>query len=306
MHKPMTLRVVTANLKRGGYNRITRQHDHYKLHRMLSTLDEPPHVLFLSECTYYDRADLFCEPLFDALDVLDTSLGLDVDEHGHEFPRGQFMPFISKVPGSINVPGLFIDKRYVRPVQWYDESQRRVLANSLVAEINGQRIRLKSVHWNASGGSTLFDQQAAQDGKLAQYAAIIGGDFNATSSHPKESIPEDWGERCYRANDTHKVSEKGHRTPDGRWDVYTGAIDALLDHGWWDVGAEADDFTVTVNPWVDGGSGLRIDRIMVSNRTPVRLVPGSYRVHVPEPGTEVSDHRMVECAFEVEAPGGDA
>lgn len=305
MPQPLTLRVATVNLKRGGYDYDTRHHDHGKLQTMLSTLEQPPHVLFLSECTFYDDPKLFNEPLYDAEEALNTLWGYHTDSEGHAVPAVTYSSRLSKVHGSINTPGLFWDRRYVRPIRWYEETQRRSLANSLLAEINGHRIMLKSVHWNGSEGPTLFDQQACRDGQMAQHAAIIAGDFNATSSHPKESIPEDWQERCYTADAPQKISQKGHRAPDGHWDVYTGAIDAFLDHGWWDVGAEADDFTVTVNPWVDGGSGLRIDRIMVSNRTPVRLIPGSYRVHVPEPETEVSDHRMVSCAFEVEAPGGE-
>ena len=203
MFEPMTLRVVTVNLKRGGYGCVTRQHCHYK---MLSTLDKPPHVLFLSECTYYNAPEFFRELLFDVLDVLDTSVGLDVDEDGHEFPKGQFTPSISNVYGSINVPGLFVDRCYVRPVRWYDATQRRSLANSLLAEINGQRIQVKSVHWNGSCGPTMSDQHAAQDGQMAQHAAIIGGDFNATSSDPREWIPDDWEERRYAASAPQKMS----------------------------------------------------------------------------------------------------
>lgn len=303
MFEPLTLRVATFNLKGGGYDRRTRHHDHGKLRTMLSSLDEPPHILFSSECTFYDSPTFFSEPQFEAEETLNSLWGFRTDSEGREFPAVQYTSRISKVHGSINVPGLFYDRRVVRPVRWYDETQRRSLANSLLAEINGHPIMLKSLHWNGSEGPALFDQQSCRDGQMAQHAAIIAGDFNATSSHPKESIPEDWEERCYRDNATQKVSQKGHRTPDG-WRVYTGAIDAFLDHGWWDAGAEADDFTVTVNPWGDGGSGLRIDRIMVSNRTPAKLVPGSYRVHVPPDGTEVSDHRMVSCSFEIEPAGG--
>lgn len=302
MFQPVALHVVALNLKRGGYDRTTRYHDHERLHALLSSLDTPPHILFLSECTYY--TDFQSEPLFDVKETLASLWGYDEDEVGNSFPKVRYESFISKVHGSVNVPGLFIDPRYVRPLRWYDETQRRSLANSLTARINGHDIQLKSVHWNGSCGATLFDQQACQDGQAAQHAAIFGGDFNATSSDRREHIPEDWEEHCYQADAPQKISQKGHRTPDG-WKVYTGALDAFLEHGWWDAGAEAEDFTVTVNPWVDGGSGLRIDRIMVSNRSPVRLVPDSYTVHVPKPGEdELSDHRMVSCWLEVAPAAG--
>lgn len=304
MFKPLQLTVAAVNLKRGAWDYDNRRHDHAKLHTMLSSLETPPHILFLSECTYYDAPMLFSEPLYDVLEVLDSALGFRADENGHEYAQGQYMPFISKVHGSINVPGLFIDRRYVRPVRWYNETQRRSLANSLLAEINGHRVQLKSVHWNGSEGSTLFDQQSSRDGQMAQHPAIIGGDFNATSSHPKEVIPENWGARCFEQHQDQKISQKGRRAPDGTWSVYTDAIDALIQHGWWDAGELADDFTVTVNAGVDGGSGMRIDRIMVSNRTPAKLVPGSYKVHVPDEGTEVSDHRVVSCKIEIAPAGG--
>ncbi len=267
---------------------------------MLSGLSTPPHILFLSECTYYTEPAFQNEPLFDAQETLASLWGYSEDNAGNTFPKARYDAFISKVHGSVNVPGLFIDPRYVRPLRWYDETQRRSLANSLTARINGHDIQLKSVHWNGSCGSTLFDQQSSQDGQMAQHAAIIGGDFNATSSHPRESIPANWGERCDEQGQAQKRSQKGIRGPEGVWRVYTDPIDSLLEHGWWDVGEKAKDFTVTVNRWVDGGSGLRIDRIMVSDRAPVRLVPNSYKVHVPKPGEkELSDHRMVSCWLEV-------
>jgi hypothetical protein len=302
---PLKLHVVALNLKRGGYDRDTRQHDHGKLFAMLSALDSPPHILFLSECTYYTEPMVQSAPLFDVKETIASLWGYHEDEAGNTFPKTNYEAFISEVHGSVNVPGLFVDPRYVRPLRWYDETQRRSLANSLTARINGHDVQLKSVHWNGSGGATMFDQQASQDGQMAQHAAVIGGDFNATSSHPKESIPANWGDRCDSQGQAQKRSQKGARGPGGVWTVYTEAIDSFQEHGWWDAGEKADDFTVTVNPWVDGGSGMRIDRIMVSDRTPAQLVPGSYKVHVPKPGEkELSDHRMVSCWLEFAPAGG--
>lgn len=301
MPQPFRLRVATANLKRAGYDYVSRRHDHGLLHQMLSTLAEAPHVLYLSECTFYDERVFLWEPLFDALEVMDSLWGTVEDADGRTFPAAQYTPFLSTVPNSINQPGLFIDRRYVRPMLWYPNDWRYILANSLMTEINGCEILLKSLHWSGSGGYTWFDRLSSQDGQDAQYAAIFGGDFNATSSHPDETAPDDWRLLCDGQGNSHKLSQKGIRQPDGSWRLYTEAIDAFLEHGWQDAGELAGDFTPTVPPAIDGGSGLRIDRIMISKRTPAKLVPGSYKVHVPEPGTEVSDHRMVSCAFDIGA-----
>ncbi len=306
MFQPLRLHVVALNLKKGGYDPSTRFHDNDKLHTMLSTLETPPHILFLSECTHYTEPVFQSAPLFDVLETLQSLWGYEEDENGHSHSKAGYSAFISKVYGSVNVPGLFIDTRYVRPLRWYDESQRRSLANSLTARINGHDVQLKSVHWNGSCGSTGFEQQSSQDGQMAQHAAVIGGDLNASSSHAGEHIPEDWGARCDEQGHAQKRSQKGIRMPDGSWRVFTEAIDAFLEHGWWDAGEAANDFTVTVNDWVDSGSGMRIDRIMVSDRAPIELVPDSYKVHVPKPGeNELSDHRMVSCWLEFAPVGGE-
>jgi endonuclease/exonuclease/phosphatase family metal-dependent hydrolase len=305
MSQPLRLHVAAVNLKKGGYDPHTRFHDHSKLDTMLSTLATPPHILFMSECTYYTERMLFDEPLFDALKVLESRWGSTEDEHGHTVPVTSYHPFLSTVDGSVNEPGLFVDRRYVQPCRWYNEKQRAMLANSLVATINGHKIRLKSVHWNGSGGSTLFDQQSSRDGQMAQHPSIFGGDFNNTSSAPAEDVPDDWGAYCDAQGQPYKRSQKGRRNSDGTWSVHTDAIDAVLEHGWRDMGDKAGDFTPTVNSEAGGDSGMRIDRIMVSKRAPVRLVPGTYTVHIPKPGTAVSDHRMVSCWLEFAPPGHD-
>ena len=113
------------------------------------------------------------------------------------------------------------------------------------------------------------------------------------------------GERLIVLSDNELFGRRDiRRISTKRAKVESRAIDSFLEHGWWDAGEQADDFTPTVHPAIDGGSGLRIDRIMVSDRTPAKLVPGSYTVHVPEDGIGVSDHRMVSCWLEIEPRAG--
>ena len=53
MPDPITLRVAAVNLKRGAWSRTTRFHDFTKLGKMLATLDGPPHIIFMGECTLW-------------------------------------------------------------------------------------------------------------------------------------------------------------------------------------------------------------------------------------------------------------
>ncbi|WP_372663509.1 endonuclease/exonuclease/phosphatase family protein [Amycolatopsis kentuckyensis] len=297
---------MTANLKRAGYDYKTRRHSHDLLAQMLSTLEEAPHVLCLSECSFYDTREYLSAPLFEAMDVLDSLWGTTEDADGRQFSTAQYTPFLSKVAGSVNAPGLFVDRRYVRPVSWYPHDWRTVLSNSLVASVNGHDLLFKCVHWSGSKGPTGFDEQAALDAQLAPYRAILAGDFNTTTSDPREHIPDDWGKLCDDQGNPHKKWQKGYLGEDGVWRVYTKALDGFFAHGWKDAGAQADDFTTTVYPAIDGGSGLRIDRIVYSNTAPITLVPGSYKVHAHERGARVSDHMMVEAHFDVAPAGGAA
>jgi endonuclease/exonuclease/phosphatase family metal-dependent hydrolase len=292
------VRVLVANLKRGGYDKGKRFHDHEKLEQMLSVVDEAPHIIFLGECTYYESYD--SQPLLEVVHRLGRLWGTTTDADGRKIPSVPYMPFVSAVPGSINVPGLLVDTRYVVPEEWHGLDGREVHGNTLVARINGQRLRLKSVHWNGSRGPGGFEMQADQDGQLASEAVIMAGDFNVTSSADGEVMPANWEQHCRDHGQPWKLSQKGFRTKSG-WDINTEAYDRFLEHGWWDAGAAAHDLTPTINKAGGAAAGMRNDRIAISNQAPVRLVPGSYRVHIPQPGHEVSDHRALSCEFDIPA-----
>ncbi|MDT8913557.1 endonuclease/exonuclease/phosphatase family protein [Amycolatopsis sp. PS_44_ISF1] len=298
---PFRVRMLVANLKRGGYDTTTRFHDHDKLEQMLSVVDQAPHIIVLSECTHY--GSYHSQPLLEVVHRLGRLWGTTTDTDGRRIPSVPYMPFISTVPGSINVPGLLVDTRYVIPQHWHGLDGRKVHANTLVARINGERIRLKSVHWNGSTGPVGFDLQADQDAQLASEAAIIAGDFNATSSAAGDTMPADWEQHCRDHGQPWKLSQKGVRTATG-WRINTGSYDRFLEHGWWDAGTAAGDFTPTINPAGGAAAQMRNDRIAISNRAPVTLVPGSYRVHVPDHGRIVSDHRALSCELDIPAAAG--
>ncbi|WP_410659553.1 hypothetical protein [Amycolatopsis sp. lyj-112] len=299
----LRLRVATANLKRAGYNRRTRGHEHDKLAAMLAPLQESPHALFLSECTHYTGMPFDPDPdPFEEVVQLLSSLWVRRGPDGRKFGEVPYRGYISEVPGSVNLPGLFIDPRIITPCRRYAlANSRRQLANSVTTTINGHRFRLKCVHWNGSRGETGFNEQADQDGQLASENAILAGDFNATSSAEGETVYEDWGGQCDKVGRPWQRSQKGTRRPDGTWGTNTGSIDRFLEHGWWDAGQVAGDFRVTTT---EPETALRIDRIMLSKRSPAQIDPGAYEVHehpLRSKGAQKNDHLMVSGEIIVRA-----
>ncbi len=289
----LRVRVATGNLKRAGYNRDTRRHEHDKLAAMLAPLEQAPHALYLSECTHYTGTPHDPDPLEEVLALL-GSLWARPGPDGRKFGEVPYRAYISQVPGSVNVPGLFLDPRVVEPRRWYPlAGSRAQLANTVTATINGHQFRLKCVHWNGSRGETGLNEQADQDGQLASENAIYAGDFNATSSAVGETVYENWGARCDEVGRPWMRSQKGTRRPDGTWGTNTGSIDRFLDHGWCDAGQAAGDFTVTTT---EPRTALRIDRIMLSRRSPARFDPGTYHVHghpLLSAGAKKNDHLLV-------------
>ena len=276
------IKVQTYNFRNGGWSDQTRRHRFDLLLGELEATGRPADILFLSECAMINA--FHQAPLWELTALLSRRLP----------GNAVYYPFINHRHGSRNHPGLFVNSAVVTPGPWFHsptEACSEALDNTLRATVAGHTMHLGSVHWEGGRGPRGFDIQSAQLGELAKLPAICGGDFNATSSAPGEVIHEDWHERM--APWPQKRRQKGHEV-NGRWEIYTKPMDDLLEAGWWDTGEAAKDFTVTINDHADGGSGLRIDRILVTNKTPMRLVEDTYRVYP----TEHSDHRIVECEVE--------
>lgn len=152
---------------------------------------------------------------------------------------------------------------------------------------------------------------------------LLMGDFNGTASGPH--VPQ----RSWNDAPRHKVYHKGIQLPDGSWEPDCRALDHLL--GEW-TGTTDDDgwhravgsrfvalaeiahfehnmpaslaFCPTVNRNIDAGGALLIDWILLNQawRDRGRLVPDTYRVHVPVGTTRAdypSDHRLVTAAVEL-------
>ncbi|MFV2008253.1 MULTISPECIES: hypothetical protein [unclassified Micromonospora] len=59
----------------------------------------------------------------------------------------------------------------------------------------------------------------------------------------------------------------------------------------------------TVNPGIDPGGGLLIDWLLANDAMTPHVLPGTYRVHLPDPGQPPpSDHRLVTCSLTLDTP----
>lgn len=280
--------VAVFNIKNGGWNPKTRFHDHTKLTDALAQLPAVPHLLFLPECSYFR---MFAEsPLWEATNRLNKLL-----------PDGDFYyPFISQRHGHRNHPGLFVSARTVEPVAWHlpGPDSRAVLDNFLECRVAGHPAWLHCVHWDGSGGPAWFDIQSARAGQMGAKPSLMAGDFNCGSAAEKLPTAREWAERNKRT--PWKLRQKARRK-NGLWTPQSEPYDDFLESGFWDAAQIAKDTTPTVNSGVDFGSEMLIDRAAGSHKLPARLVDGSYQVFIPEPGTEVSDHRMVYFELEFAA-----
>jgi hypothetical protein len=274
------VRVAVFNLKNAGWNPKIRFHDHSKLLDTLAQVPEP-HILFLPECTHYHWFDE--EPLWEVTGLLSDLLP------GNDCYR----PFLSLTPGRKHHAGLFVSASMVEPISWHRPGvdTRTVMENFLHCRVAGEEAWLNTVHWSGSGGPHWFDIQSAQLGNMGAKPTLAAGDFNCASS--AEPVQTAW--QWYRLNlkTPWKLRQKARRR-NGLWTPQTEPYDDLLENGFWDAAQLAGDPTPTVNE----GSNQLIDRVAASHLLPARLVEGTYRVIVPEPGTEVSDHRLVYVELE--------
>lgn len=172
-------------------------------------------------------------------------------------------------------------------------------------------------HFDYAEGGTRLTQAQRVVHQVPQTVPYIGaGDLNGTASGPH--LPDkDWEElvRTQPHKRFHKSWQPGG--PGTPWVADTRALDALI--GAWDhdrgvryeprtLFALAEDDWVqrgdpdavllpTTNTGADAGGSLLIDYILRNRH--VELVEGTYRVHVPREGQQVSDHRLVTATIAV-------
>lgn len=288
------VRMTTFNAKRGFWDDEAGAPD---LDSVMAHLDQAPlpDILGFSEATNYH---------------------LDGSRHLYRLAAmlteanfgDRFEPFLAEFDGHANHPALFLNSRVVEVKQWWQPHRphtRRVKWGWVLADVWGVWTWISCQHWQGGLGRHQLDEHAAILAEMGRHPAIALGDFNATSGWDGE-VELDWHEATAAAGETRKRLQKGHLV-DGRWQLDTRQLDFLrTDCGWRDLGEEAKDGT----PTADGG--LRVDRIMVSDRFPGELIPDSYRVHghpaPPDvvaslstgcytPAWKQSDHRMVSATI---------
>lgn len=170
-------------------------------------------------------------------------------------------------------------------------------------------------HFDYADGTTRMAEAKRMVARVRGDVPYIGaGDFNGAVSGPQ--FPDkDW-ETLVRTQ-PHKRYHKswqpaGLGTPFvadtramdillGPWDEELGTrhgprtLFALAEDDWIQRGRPDELLTPTTNTGADAGGSLVIDQILRNHR--VGLVEGTYRVHVPASGQQVSDHRLVTATI---------
>ncbi|MFI6030753.1 endonuclease/exonuclease/phosphatase family protein [Amycolatopsis magusensis] len=285
--------VAAVNVKRGGYDGEHRVHDHARLRTMLPGI-APPDLLFLAECTYFDTDDE--RPLWSLVAELNqwrAQSGLP----------GSYMPFLSSVQGSKNVPGLLVATNNVEIECQYRPGPytRRVHENFVVTRIHGVEVWLKSMHWNGSQGAAGLAAESVLAAGMAKEPVLIAGDFNCTSSVEGEGLVPDWENKVRKhLRAPWRLQQEGIR----RGTTYvqnTEPMDDLLDAGFHDAGHTVSDYTTTT---VDPLIASRKTRVLWSPPLASRIRLVNYEVLVVPtaqlpPG---QDHYGVAATFEFSRP----
>jgi len=273
--------VGNFNARNGFWNSATRFHDHGALVETIAQAPAPD-ILVLSECTHYRSFD--DQPAWEVANRLSELLP----------GPAKYFWFISQRPGSRNPPGVFVSSDVVEIIRWIKPGPGTSLPYewTLECSVAGHKTLIKPRHWGGGGGPAHFDFQSATDGQLATSPSLVIGDFNCASDAEVLPTTEQW--YASNAKTPYKLRQKARRAHDhALWTPSSVPYDDLLEAGFWDAAQRAGDTTPTVNAGVDNGSGMLIDRIACSHKLPARLVKGSYKVLIPEPGAVRSDHRYV-------------
>jgi len=278
-------------------------YDFGKLKKGFTDVTTPPWLILLCEAKEYDGWGK--TGLLNAAKALSEQLDRPyVGELGW-IDRGNFGPAI------------FYDPQELALLYWGDThasvpDDKRNMARFRLR--NGSAEFLVVVqHWIfRSGRHRLEEAQVVDRFGNDRLPVVLGGDLNATASGLH--LPQrDWANMSYRSR-----GQKGRQLPDGTWSADTDALDHLI--GRWDEaggrriegcgfyavaelayqsGTPANEaFLPTVNTGV-GGSELLIDWLLINRH--FRLVPETYRVHVPlgPPANFPSNHRLVTATLEL-------
>jgi len=287
------------------------------LRQAFTGVDDPPVLIGLNEAKEYE--------------LWGEEFGLAVaDELSHTLHRAYDMRILP-AKGK-RLPSMVLYDPTVLALRFWGKREKTVYPNLRA-----------SVKFRIRGTTTWFgvhvDQWAHCDGAKRWSRAkqidhfgegdlpwLLMGDYNGTASG--WHLPQrQWNQAPRR-----KVHHKGIRLPDGTWGPDCRALDHLL--GEWN-GTQDDPrpgilrepgtrftavaeiahfehgmpseqaFAPTVNHNIDSGGPLLIDWVLINDawREHGRLVPDTYRVHVPEGTIRAhypSDHRLITAALELD------
>ncbi|MBB4935186.1 endonuclease/exonuclease/phosphatase family metal-dependent hydrolase [Lipingzhangella halophila] len=180
------------------------------------------------------------------------------------------------------------------------------------------RVRLQHFHFSSAtrrlAEAEILAAQARQD-----VPTIVAGDLNATASGPhlpdrdwdrvRERAPQRLRRKAWQPGGAGTPWVADTRAVDtliGAWNPETGqrednpGLYALAEDDWHQRGARPDDTLVgTTNTRGERDGGLLIDWILRNEL--VELVPDTYRVHIPAPGRQHTDHRLVTATVQMSA-----
>jgi hypothetical protein len=287
------------NYEAGGYQR-DGSFDLASLATAFDSLrDRPPALLALNEAKYWYRDGQ--RVAFEAAHLLSLICG-----------RPYSVLLLDTGIGS----AVFWDTKRLSPTYWGRGSvwpDKVGLCKFLLRGTTNTPLQVMVDQWRHYSRELRY-QRAQQLDYLgrARIPSALLGDLNGTASG--DHLPQrDWSQ-AHPASASHRAVRDTH----GNWVDDTRAVDHLI--GRWDAGRRVDGagmhavaeidamwhgadaaqaFLPTVNNNVDAGGGQLIDWMLINDAWISGgggMVPGSYRVHVPAPGTRPpSDHRMVSA-----------
>jgi hypothetical protein len=222
--------------------------------------------------------------------------------------RGEFGPMLVYDP---TILGVTTFHGYGTPLP----NEDKVNFCNMFLRATGDRLGVLPVHWDyQSPRRRLSEAELINWVAGVSYPVLVAGDFNGVASGGPAEITRD-----FSAMPRNKQLHKGRWIPGQAevTDADTDALDYLL--GCWNadqtgrvggigmvdlaeiaayVYGERYALQPTINSWVDGGSGLRIDRALMNPAGRNMLVSDSFFVEIVEHPPSFADHRILRFKLE--------
>ncbi|GLH99874.1 hypothetical protein Pa4123_51500 [Phytohabitans aurantiacus] len=301
--------VALFNYEDGGRT-VDGVYEFANLRRAFADVDSHPAlILFCEAKNYKDHAG---QAKYAAAEALSDQLGVPYVVEIGSMARGPLPPAIFYNPNVLVLrrwwneddPGVYDDQRNIARFAVRGSAPNAADRTEFLAWVH---------HWEPLSGDVRLEEARRASRTGAQSLPVIGGgDLNATASG-KHLPQRDWMAAPYNVR-----SHKGVCGPDGRWGPDTRAIDYLIGvwaedrqerrdgcglHAVAEMAWQLDrsrPILPTVNDGIDACGALLIDWLLVNDAMKPHVTPGSYRVHIPDPGLPYpSDHRLVTVVLDL-------